>query len=83
MNCIDREAAINHLTKARLVNDARPMREIFADLQIVKPERSKGKWLTPYGSYSYRLTTYKCSLCECETENNSNYCPHCGADMRG
>ena len=48
----------------------------------VTPERPKGKWLTPYGSYSYRLTTYKCSLCESETDNRSNYCPSCGAYMR-
>ena len=52
------------------------------NLDTVKPERPKGKWLTPYGSYSYRLTTYKCSLCGCETDNRSNYCPKCGADMR-
>lgn len=50
---------------------------------IEKSERPKGKWLTPYGSYSYRLTTYRCSLCECETDNRSNYCPHCGAYMKG
>ena len=51
-------------------------------LPTVKPKRSKGKWLTPYGSYRYRLTIYRCSLCEYETENNSNYCPKCGAYMR-
>ena len=54
----------------------------LADLPPVTPERPKGKWLTPYGSYSYRLTTYKCSLCGCETDNRSNYCPSCGAYMR-
>lgn len=50
---------------------------------LEKSKRPKGKWLTPYGSYNYRLTTYKCSLCECETDYRSNYCPLCGADMRG
>lgn len=56
--------------------------EIIEKLPPVKPERPKGEWLTPYGSYSYRLTTYKCSLCGCETDNRSNYCPNCGAYMR-
>ena len=50
--------------------------------QFNKHNPKKGKWLTPYGSYSYRLTTYKCSLCGCETDNRSNYCPSCGAYMR-
>ena len=49
---------------------------------INKHEPKKGKWLTPYGSYSYRPTTYKCSLCGCETDNRSNYCPSCGAYMK-
>ena len=39
----------------------------------------QGKWLTPYGCYSYRLTTYQCSLCGHKTNDNSNYCPNCGA----
>jgi len=45
-------------------------------------EGKRGKWLTPYGSYSYRLTTYKCALCGVETDNRSNYCPNCGARMK-
>lgn len=45
--------------------------------------RPKGKWLIPYGSYSYWRTIYRCSLCGYETENNSNYCPNCGDYKRG
>ena len=44
----------------------------------------KGKWIyhteplacRPYGHYT-------CSLCNEIAWDNSNYCPNCGADMRG
>ena len=45
-------------------------------------EGKRGKWLTPFGNYSYMLTTYQCSLCEYKTKHNSNYCPSCGARMK-
>lgn len=48
---------------------------------LQEPKRKKGQWIrkTPYGDFY-------CSICN---ENRPtygaklNYCPHCGADMRG
>lgn len=43
-------------------------------------ERKTGKWIGAKYPFS------KCSNCECyfDTANNvRNYCPNCGADMRG
>ena len=48
----------------------------------------KAKWEEHDNEYE---TYYTCSACKCDwttidgtpTENNMNYCPHCGADMRG
>ena len=55
-------------------------REVLESLQSAHPERRKGKWIegkcnrcgerAPY--WSMASTYYK-----------SNFCPHCGADMRG
>lgn len=51
-----------------------------ADVQPVK----RGRWIfteklilgNPYGSY-------KCSECMYHVPHEDNYCPNCGADMRG
>ncbi len=39
MDLISREEAVNHLTKARMINDSRPMEDIFADIP------SQNKWI--------------------------------------
>ena len=40
---------------------------------VAQPERRKGKWIEG-----------KCNRCgEHEPSYRSNFCPHCGADMRG
>lgn len=44
-------------------------------------KRERGKWkdgLSVYGTYSYKI----CPFCECVYIRKSNFCPHCGADMR-
>ena len=54
-----------------------------------EPERTKGKWL--HKPNEYDDDTYECSRCGepwtliegTPKENNMNYCPNCGADMRG
>ena len=50
-----------------------------------EPERKKGKWI--YDSESYPLGNpaghYNCDQCGESVSCKSNYCPNCGADMRG
>ena len=41
-----------------------------------QPERKKGEW-----SDGYRWQ--RCSLCKQTGKKSWNYCPNCGADMRG
>ena len=47
-------------------------------------ERKTGKWIDetfePWGLVYH---PYKCNQCGEHSEANSNYCPNCGADMRG
>lgn len=40
-----------------------------------------GKWLED--SEWWYQTIYRCSECGKQVSNMSNYCPDCGADMRG
>ena len=50
--------------------------EIIKQMPPAKPEREKGKW-----SDGYRWQ--RCSLCKQTGKKSWNYCPNCGADMRG
>ena len=57
-------------------------------LPSVQPEREKGKWLK--AGTRMGIPLFECSLCECGDEvptvmgkPSYNFCPYCGADMRG
>ena len=76
-DAISRQAAISHLTKARLVGDSRSMTEIFAELPPVQNKAKTGKWI----KFRENCREYKCSICESENCKESNYCPNCGAKM--
>ena len=52
-----------------------------------KYERPKGEWVeggsiygTSWANYGFML---KCSVCEHQEKHKINFCPNCGADMRG
>lgn len=49
-------------------------------------ENVKGEWLhdevTMNGNTVYTPNA-KCSICDCYVFQESNFCPNCGADMRG
>ena len=48
----------------------------YLNLPSIEPERKKGEWIN-HKNYD------ECSKCHCFTYVGFNYCPHCGADMRG
>ena len=48
--------------------------------------REKGEWITPtiIGGRAFNIP--HCSVCKgvpCGVDENTNFCPNCGADMRG
>lgn len=53
----------------------------------VQPERKKGKWLPDARTFQAMFVCSNCmTLMSVDTVNYKpawNYCPHCGADMRG
>lgn len=42
--------------------------------------RPKGRWIERYGVSEYK---YECSLCHLGSDLMTDFCNHCGADMRG
>ena len=63
------------------------IKEAVESVPAVEPERKKGEWI--YDGIRGRFPACKCSICG-HYENadwallqGTNYCPHCGADMRG
>ena len=58
-------------------NDAIGRAEIeIEELPSAQPQPKEGEW-----SDGYRWQ--RCSLCKQTGKKSWNYCPHCGADMRG
>lgn len=50
--------------------------ESIDKLPSVQPIRSKGTWTLEYGRF-------ECQVCHCRENKVSDFCPNCGADMRG
>lgn len=49
---------------------------------ILLPERRQGKWVDTGDMQEYWAEEYQCSICGAK-DHWHNYCPNCGADMRG
>lgn len=82
-NLIDRQYVINAL-ELGLENDYVDATELLAyvkQLPSVEPERKKGKWqITSIKSETWGV----CSNCNFKQKAGKlNFCPNCGADMRG
>lgn len=83
---IDADMACRYLTKARLIGDSRPMKEIFSEIptaDVVKYVHAE--WITIKGMNS------KCSACDGyfpvsefkQRPFDIKFCPNCGAKMNG
>ena len=59
------------------------VQEVINGLPPAQPERKKGKWINRSLNILYpEWARYTCSVCG-EHSNRYDYCPNCGADMRG
>lgn len=64
--------------------------EIIDSQPTIEPERKTGKWIEHHEPYTWMGYTYwSCSNCgfECGYDKvirfKTDFCPNCGADMRG
>lgn len=56
------------------------IREMLEDAPTIEPQRMRGKWIQADKNEPYFV---QCSVCRYMTDNESDFCPNCGADMRG
>lgn len=52
--------------------------DILERVPSAQPQRNKGKWVTISDGY---VDVVKCDQCGKMTDDISNYCPNCGAEM--
>ena len=82
---IDAIIAETYMDGAYGYADCKDLVDTLENLPSAQPEQKKGKWV--YDSESYPLGNpagyYNCNQCGESVLCKSNYCPNCGADMRG
>lgn len=84
---ISRQTAIDMLatmqgrctSKTALIQNSKIWQQI-KDLPPAQPERKKGTWIDLGKDRAIR---WQCSECGRKDTHIYNYCPDCGADMRG
>ena len=97
MDLISRQAAIDALAKfvpyaicdestESYTNGLTDAYNLILQLPSAQPEQKKGKWIEVDGTDYEQFC--KCSVCGCgsdsfDTVYKPNFCPNCGADMRG
>ena len=54
----------------------------IVELPPITPTRPKGKWISN-AEDDLKISEYTCSNCKGLSDEDTDYCPKCGADMRG
>lgn len=64
--------------------------DMLKTLPYAQPERNPGKWMAVQYGDDDGFIFARCTVCKWESgeafdlaKRRYNYCPHCGADMRG
>lgn len=88
MDLIDRQSVLKAIDDyerlsavSQTVRNMTSLREIVQWLPAAQPEREKGEWLADEFD-----EWYCCSVCHkglTMFDGTYDFCPHCGADMRG
>lgn len=85
---ISRQAAIDEIKALyewhEIVTEDRAI-DHFKRLPSAEPERKRGKWIAhPGGKFvGFPYMHYECDQCRDFEPEERNFCPNCGADMRG
>ena len=88
---IYRQDAIDAIERAKTAQA--PNGEIYVaklnaemNIQILpsaQHERKKGRWIGTVEDWRNQIVWWGCSECGMDVSTRYNYCPDCGADMRG
>lgn len=70
----------NRLKLILMFNSIDPL-EAIDNMPTVEPKRKTGKWIRE----GWEVVYLRCSVCGYRdyAEEHNNFCPNCGADMRG
>ena len=88
-DCISRQAAIDALNNIEIPRNASWYQYYQQALTAVdklppaQPERIKGRWEVASTGYSGFMRCSACKVGCCGDYRSMNFCPNCGADMRG
>jgi hypothetical protein len=77
-NAVDYENIMGSLSQLQWLNAI-----IEAQPTVDAVEVVHGEWGEIYTCHGERLWGYRCSQCEADNSEKSNYCPNCGAKMDG
>lgn len=83
-DCISREylKSFEYINKGDF-NSVETIREWIDNAPSVVPKRAEGEWVVA-DDESILFTVYKCSRCgKIHASSPHNYCPNCGAKMKG
>lgn len=87
IDALDGELTITGRTNAEAVRGyVKLVKDRLERLPSVQPESKRGKWKTAYldhESMGVRPKVLYCSECNQCIAYPTNFCPNCGADMRG
>lgn len=80
---IRREDVVKAMNEALAVGDISRViaNDILNDIPSAEPERKKGQWIVH--DYDLGRERYECAECKGRCDLEYNFCPSCGADMRG
>lgn len=59
------------------------IQSLMCEYLAYKEERPRGKWISNPSKFSFMNCGRHCSLCGKVVEFSENFCPDCGAYMRG
>ena len=90
MRLIDADAIVFTHAIARSIDDGHNWNELCVtkdeidDMPSAEPERKKGMWIDgmPYVNSHWKVCS-ECHVSAPDSCGGFNFCPHCGADMRG
>lgn len=73
-------AAVRYMAQ---LSERTRIKEIVYDAPTIVPERKTGKWNEAEEDWRGQIVWWECSECKQSVSTLCNYCPNCGADMRG
>ena len=85
MDLIERQAAIDGLKEAfnPSITNFVKAKMVIDDLPSAQPQRIRGKWTVKEGELAFWDVCSVCRKVIIHITPHYNFCPNCGADMRG